>query len=194
MDGQQHTVILIQVENEIGALDRSPVAMKLSRAGAEGADGLPQPRKILDSGTAPGVEAAASKHPEPGGSIRKAARRMRSSCPGTLRATSTGCRGGQGRISDPMYVNGYVNGFPRAGHAPAPTGSPWPTRSTYGGRCAEDRSDRGRRLQELRRDEHTYHGGNPLFVPRPEDCAGQSGDPALYAFGRHDAIGMSLMA
>jgi beta-galactosidase GanA len=40
VDGQQHTVVMIQVENEIGALDRSPVARKAFEG--------PVPKELMD--------------------------------------------------------------------------------------------------------------------------------------------------
>ena len=61
VDGQQHTVIMIQVENEVGmhgdSRDRSPAAeQSLCGAGAEGVDGLPPAAQgHADSGVSPGV-------------------------------------------------------------------------------------------------------------------------------------------
>jgi hypothetical protein len=60
VDGRQHTVIMIQVENEVGmpdSRDRSPLANQgLRGAGAEGTDGLPSAAQgHPDSGVSPGV-------------------------------------------------------------------------------------------------------------------------------------------
>ena len=61
VDGQQHTIIMIQVENEMGmqgdTRDRSPAANQgFRRAGPEGADGLPAAAQgYPDSGASQGV-------------------------------------------------------------------------------------------------------------------------------------------
>jgi len=60
VDGRQHTVILMQVENEVGmssdTRDHSPAANKAYEGRAQGADGLPSgPQGDPDSGVSAGV-------------------------------------------------------------------------------------------------------------------------------------------
>jgi hypothetical protein len=98
----------------------------------------------------------------------------------------------------PMYVNGWVYGFPKAGARP----------NGAGGSPMADVIDVWRagapRLDMISPDIYDFdyaqmcarynRSGNPLFVPEtrgfpPNNLASR----ALYAFGRHDALGMSPM-
>ena len=97
VDGREHTVIMIQVENEVGmesdSRDRSPVANKAYEG--------PVPKELMDNLQAhkdtlvPGFrqvwEAAGFK---PSGTweagIRRGSRRTKSSRPGATRVTSAG--------------------------------------------------------------------------------------------------------
>ena len=78
VDGREHTVIMIQVENEIETCDRSPVARKAyAGASAEGADGLPsEAQGHLGSGASPGVGGGRLQDiRDLGGSVRAERRR-----------------------------------------------------------------------------------------------------------------------
>jgi hypothetical protein len=202
VDGQQHTVILIQVENEIGALDRSLVAMKAfaGQVPKELMDYL-QPRKdtlipeLRQVWEAAGFKTSGTWEEVfgKGGATDEIFMSWY-----FARYVNRVAEAGKAEYPIPMYVNGYVNGFPRAGQrAGGATGSPMAD-SIDVWRAAAPKIDligvdAYRNFVEM---STRYHrAGNPLFVPEtrglpPDNLATR----ALYAFGRHDAIGMSLMA
>jgi hypothetical protein len=229
MDGRQHTVVMIQVENEIGTpnfRDHSTAA----NAAYEG----PAPRELMDflqqhkdalipelrqvweaagfksSGTweevfgkAKPAEAGSIPGPSsPGGPRAEAG-------PGAAtdeifmawhfaRYVDRVAAAGKAEYPLPMYVNGWVLGFPKANQrANGAVGSPMPDTMDVWRAGAP-------RIDMLCPDIYDYdyatmcaqftRSGNPLFIPEtrgfpPNNLATR----VLYAFGRHDAIGFSPM-
>ena len=98
VDGRQHTVIMIQVENEVGmhtvSRDHSPAATQAlaGQVPKELMDYLQQHKDDPDPGVSPGLGGRRASRP-PGPGKRCSARAPRpkgSSWPGTMRATSAG--------------------------------------------------------------------------------------------------------
>jgi hypothetical protein len=202
VDGREHTVIMIQVENEIGACDRSAVALKAfgEQVPKELMDYLQQHKDTLipelrqvweaagfkTSGTWQGVfgEGATTEEIFMGWHFARYVGRV--------------AEAGKAEYPIPMYLNGYVNGFPKAnGRANGACGSPMPDLIDVW-RAGAPRIDliavdAYRNFAEM--TARYNRSGNPLFVPEtrglpPDNLATR----VLYAFGRHDAIGLSLMA
>jgi hypothetical protein len=202
VDGAQHTVIMIQVENEIETCDNSPVARKAfeGQAPKELMDYLqthkdtlaPELRNVWEtagfktSGTWEEVfgQSAATGEISMGWAFARYVGRV--------------AEAGKAEYPIPMYVNSPGSGFRRGQRATSPCGgAPMPdlidvwqagapkidiySPDIYGGDNA------------LMCARYT-RSGNPLFIPEtrgfpPNNMAAR----ALYAFGRHDAIGFSLM-
>jgi hypothetical protein len=195
VDGRQHTVIMIQVENEINGLDHSPLANK-AREGAvpkELMDYLQSHKDTLIPELRQVWEAAGFKTSGTwdevfgkGGGADEIFIAWH-----YARYTGRVAEAGKAEYPIPMYVNSWGEGFPRAGQrangAPKPgvidvwrAGAPridMLSPDIYGGDYAGMCADYTR-------------SGNPLFVPEtgngPINAA-----KALYAFGHHDAIGFS---
>jgi hypothetical protein len=202
VDGRQHTVIMIQVENEIETCDRSPAARTAyeGQAPKELMDFLQAHKDALVPELRQAWEAAGSTtsgtweevfgHSAAAGEISM----------GWAFARYVGrvAEAGKAEYPIPMYVNSPGSGF-RKGQPPACPcgGAPMPdlidvwragapkidiySPDIYGGdyplMCAR-----------------YTRSGNPLFIPEmrgfpPNNMAAR----ILYAFGRHDAIGTSLM-
>jgi hypothetical protein len=217
VDGQQHTVIMIQVENEIGmqgdTRDRSPVANQ-AYAG-------PVPKELMDylekhKGTLiPELrrvwEAAGLK---PSGTWEEVFGQGRA--PDEIfmawnfaRYVGRVVEAGKAEYPIPMYVNCPHYGF---GTEPAPLhGRPPEGLDEFGavrgqsGCPMPDAMDVWRagapRIDILSPDiapsdfvpfcaKYTQ-SGNPLFIPETQGGRKSTAARALYAFGRHDAIGFS---
>ena len=195
VDGRQHTVIMIQVENEINGLDHSPLAAQ-DQAG-------PVPKELMDY---------LQQHkdtliPE----LRQVWEAAGFKTSGTWEEVF-GKGGGAdeifiawhyahyvGRVAEagkaeypiPMFCNTWGEGFPRAGQrangAPKPSvidvwraGAPkidMLSPDIYGGDYVGMCTDYTR-------------SGNPLFIPETGYGANNPGK-ALYAFGHYNAIGFS---
>jgi len=208
IDSQQRTVIMIQVENEIGLpsepkeyRDRSPIATKAYEG--------PVPKELMDF-----LQQHKDTLVPELGEVWKAAGSKASGTweqvfgPGTAAAEIfMGWNYARyvGRVVDagkaeyplPMYMNAYTHGFAKAGEPIRNSGTPMPdlmdvwragaprvdllALDVYGSDFASFCADYNR-------------SGNPLFIPETRGLAPYGLEArVLYAFGRHDAIGVSLM-
>ena len=203
VDGREHTVIMIQVENEVGmesdSRDRSPVANKAYEG--------PVPKELMDNLQAhkdtlvPGFrqvwEAAGFK---PSGSWEKVFGRG----PATdeiftawsyARYVGRVIEAGKAEYPLPMYMNSYTYGLPKAGQPTPSSGTPMPETLDVWRAGAP-------RLDIISPDNsHDFitmcaeytQSGNPLSIP--EESPGVEGAArSLYAFGHHDAIMYSRMS
>jgi hypothetical protein len=196
VDGRRHTVIMIQVENEINGLDHSPPANKAreGRVPAGLMNYLQSHKDTLTSELRQLWEAAGSK---PSGTwdevfgISGGADEIFFAWHYYAKYTGRVAEAGKAEYPIPMYVNTWGEGFPngnqRANGAPKPAvmdvwraGAPkidMLSPDIYYGDfkafCAQ----------------HTQ-SGNPLFIP---ETRYEMDSRLLYAIGRHDAIGVSLM-
>jgi hypothetical protein len=201
VDGQQHTVIMIQVENEVGmwgdTRDHSPLANK-AYAGSvpkELMDYLQQHKDTLIPELRLVWEAAGFK------------------TSGTWEEVF-----GKGRPTDEIFMAWnfarYIGRVTEAGKAEYPipmyVNCPWSgfgkvTRGGQSGGPVPDVMDVWRagapRIDMLSPDAYTEfaefcakyaRSGNPLFIPESRGGA-EGAANVLYAFGRHDAIGFSPM-
>jgi hypothetical protein len=204
VDGQRHTVIMIQVQNEVGmhgdSRDRSPAA---NRAFAG-----PVPKELMDY---------LQKHkdtliPE----FRQVWEAAGSKTSGTWEEVF-----GQSKVTDgifmawnyaryigrvaeagkaeypvPMFVNAALYGIGRGSQPPASGGRPWDS-------VMDVWKAGGPQIDMLSPDSYSESDfvafcakysrpGNPLFIP--ENMGGPDGAArVLYVFGRHDAIGWTVM-
>jgi hypothetical protein len=195
VDGRQHTVIMIQVENEINGLDHSPLAAKAQEGQVpkELMVYLQSHKESLTPELRQVWEAAGFKPSGTweevfgkGGPADEIFIAWHYAC-----YTGRVAEAGKAEYPLPMFVNTWGEGFPkanqRANGAPKPAvidvwraGAPKIDMmcpdiygGDYKGMCAE-----------------YTRSGNPLFIPEtgngPINAA-----KALYAFGHHDAIGFS---
>jgi hypothetical protein len=195
VDSQQHTVIMIQVENEINGLDYSPLATKAhdGQVPKELMDYLQSHKDTLTPELRQVWEAAGFKTSGTWEEVFGKGGGADEIFIAWHYASYTGrvAEAGKAEYPLPMYVNTWGNGFPkadqRANGAPKPAvidvwraGAPkidMLSPDIYGGdylgMCAE-----------------YTRSGNPLFIPEtgngPINAA-----KALYAFGHHDTIGFS---
>jgi hypothetical protein len=205
VDGQQHTVIMIQVENEVGiqgdTRDRSPVANQAFEG--------PVPKELMDY---------LQQHKDsliP--VLRKAWEAAGFKTSGTWEEVF-----GKGRPTDDIFMAWhfarYVGRVVEAGKAEYPIPmmtncpqsgfgtAPAPVRGGQSGGPTPDAMDVWRagapQLDILGVDVYGFdfevmtarytQSGNPLFIP--ETTTGLEGAArAYYAFGRHDAIGFSVL-
>jgi hypothetical protein len=204
VDGQRHTVIMIQVQNEVGmhgdSRDRSPAA---NRAFAG-----PVPNELMDY---------LQKHkdtliPE----FRQVWEAAGFKTSGTWEDVF-----GQSKVTDgifmawnyaryigrvaaagkaeyplPMFVNAALYGIGRGSQPPASGGRPWDL-------VMDVWKAGGPQIDMLSPDSYSEsdfvtfcarysQSGNPLFIP--ENMGGPDGAArVLYVFGRHDAIGWTVM-
>ena len=198
-DGQWHTVIMIQVENEINGRDRSPLAAKAyaAQVPSELMDYLQQHKDTLIPEFKKVWETAGSKTAGTWAEVFGTSGAADEIFTAWHYASYTGriAAAGKAEYPIPMYVNSWGNSFPRgngsangapmsdvldvwrAGSPSIDMISPDIYGADYPGMCA------------------LYtRGGNPLFIPEtrgfpPNNLAVR----VLYAFGRHDAIGFSPM-
>ena len=206
VDGQQHTVIMIQVENEIGmpdgSRDRSSLA---SKAWEE-----PVPKELMDY---------LQKHQEtliP--ELRQTWEAAGFRTSGTweevfgkgaatdeifmawsfARYVGWVAEVGKAEYPLPMYVNAWARGFAKTNErANGQVGSPMPDVMDVWRAGAP-------RIDMLSPDIYDYdyatlcarynRSGNPLFIPETRGLPPNGLEArVLYAFGRHDAIGFSPM-
>ena len=203
IDGQQHTVIMIQVENEVGmesdSRDRSPVANQ-AYAG-------PVPKELMDYI----VQHKDTLNPE----FRQLWQAAGGKTSGTweevfgkgkatdeiftawtyARYVGKVAAAGKAEYPLPMYMNAYTYGFPKANEPAPSSGSPMPEVFDVwraGAPGIDIFSPDNSRTYIVMCGKYTQ-SGNPLFIP--EESPGAEGAArALYAFGHHDAIGYSRMS
>jgi hypothetical protein len=206
VDGQQHTVIMIQVENEVGmqgdTRDRSPAANQAYEGPVpkDLMDYLQQHRDTLIPGLRKVWEAADFKTSGTWEEVFGKGRPTDEIFMAWHFARYVGrvIEAGKAEYPIPMMTNCPQSGF---GTAPAPV------RGGQSGGPMPDAMDVWRagapRLDLLGVDAHAFEfvvicerytqSGNPLFIP--ETTGGLEGAAsALWAFGRHDAIGFSVLA
>ena len=206
VDGQQHTVIMIQVENEIGvpggSRDRAPLAGK-AYAGPvakelmdyleQHKDNLiPELRQVWEAG---GFQTSGTWEQVFGQGFAADEIFM-----GWCFARYAGrvVEAGKTEYPLPMYVNAWASGFPKANQrANGQCGSPMPDLIDVWRAGAP-------RIDMLSPDIYDYdyaemcarytRSGNPLFIPETRGLPPNGLEArVLYAFGRHDAIGFSPM-
>jgi hypothetical protein len=204
VDGQQHTVIMIQVENEVGlqgdTRDRSPAANKAfeSSVPKELMDYLQQHKDALIPELRQVWEADGFKTSGTWEEVFGKGRPTEE----IFMAWNFACyvdrvtAAGKAEYPIPMFVNCPQFGF---GKAPAPLKG-----SGQSGGPMPDAMDVWRagapRIDLLAADIYSPNfvgfctkytqSGNPLFIPETRN---EMEARVLYAFGRHDAIGISLM-
>jgi hypothetical protein len=206
VDGRQHTVIMIQVENEIGmpdgSRDRSPIA---DRAYAEPApkelmDCLQQHKEALIPELRQVWEAAGSKT---SGTWEEAFGQGAATDEifmawSFARYVERVAEAGKAEYPLPMYVNAWVSGFPKVNErGNGQVGSPMPDTIDVWRAGAPQ-------IDMISPDIYDFdyvttcarynRSGNPLFIPETRGLPPNGLEArVLYAFGRHDAIGVSPM-
>ena len=199
VDGQQHTVIMIQVENEVGmrgdTRDRSPVANQAYQGPVpkELMDYLQQHKETLIPEFRQVWEAAGSKTAGSWEQVfgKSAATDQIFMGLNFARYVRRVAEAGKAEYPLPMYMNAYTYGFQPV----RASGSPMPDLMDVWRAGAP-------RIDIFSPDNATNfvvmcakytQSGNPLFIP--EEAPGPEGAArSLYAFGRHDAIGYSRMS
>jgi hypothetical protein len=203
VDGRQHTVIMIQVENELGvpdSRDRSPAAARAFEGpvAKELMDYLQQHKDALIPELREVWEAAGAKTSGTWQEVFGKGDATDEIFMGWTFARYLGrvVEAGKAEYPIPMYANAWVPGFNKQ-HANPPCGSPMPDTLDVWRAGAP-------RIDMICPDIYDYdfalmcarytRSGNPLFIPEtrgfpPNGLATR----VLYAFGRHDAIGFSPM-
>jgi hypothetical protein len=207
VDGGEHTVIMIQVENEINVLrdsrDRSPVAEKayagqvpkvlMDYLQKQKNELLPEVRKLWE---AAGSRTSGTWEEVFGKGVGSDQLFMAWHF---ARYVDRVAESGKAEYPLPMYVNGWMSGFGGLGH----TGGVLPQeRLNSGGPEAhllEVWQAGAPHVDIVSGDLYSWfvescamysRSGNPIFIP--ETQGGQEGSMrALYAFGRYDSIGYS---
>ena len=204
VDGQQRTVILIQVENEVGVLgdsrDRSPLANKAFEGPVPKVlrDYLQKNKDALIPEFRTVWEAAGFK-------TSGTWEQVFGQGTGTdeifmawnyARYVGRVTEAGKAEYPIPMYANAWLYGFGRPNQpGRTPSGGPLPHVMDLW-RAGAPQIDM--LSPDLYNDFAPFsalytRSGNPLFVPEGQAGA-EGGARALYAFGRHDAIGYSPFA
>ncbi len=205
VDGRQHTVVMVQVENEIGvpdSRDHSPLAAKAYEG--------PVPRELMDY---------LQQHkddliPE----LRQVWETNGFKTSGTweeifgkgaatdeifmawnfARYVGRAAEAGKAEYPLPMFVNSWAPGFAKDNqHANGQSGSPMPDTLDVWRAGAPQ-------IDMITPDIYDYdyammcarytRSGNPLFIPETRGLPPNGLEArVLYAFGRHDAIGFSPM-
>ncbi|MGA2724363.1 MAG: DUF5597 domain-containing protein [Bryobacteraceae bacterium] len=207
VDGQQHTVVMIQVENEINvqrdSRDRSPVANQayagpvpkvlMDYLQKQKNELLPEVRKVWE---AAGFRTSGTWEEVFGKGVATDQLFMAWYF---ARYVNRVAEAGKGEYPIPMYVNGWMSGFGGRGH----TGNELPPERVNSGgpeaHLLEVWQAGAPRIDIVSGDLYSWfvescamyaRSGNPIFIP--ETQGGQEGSMrALYAFGRYDAIGYS---
>jgi hypothetical protein len=206
VDGPQHTVIMIQVENEIGmsegGRDYSPLAKKAYEGPVpkELMDYLQQHKDTLIPEFRQVWEAAGLKTSGTWNEVFGQGPAGDEIFMGWqfARYVDRVAEAGKAEYPLPMYVNGWAHGFPKAGQrANGQSGSPMPDLIDIWQAGAP-------RIDLLSPDIYDYdyaemcarytRSGNPLFIPETRGLPPVGLEArVLYAFGRHAAIGFSPM-
>ena len=203
IDGQQHTVIMIQVENEVGmesdSRDRSPVANR-AYAGPvpkELMDYIEQHKDTLNPEFRQVWQAAGGKSSGTWEEVFGKGKATDEIFTAWTYARYVGkvAAAGKAEYPLPMYMNAYTYGFPKANDPAPSSGSPMPEVFDVwraGAPGIDIFSPDNSRTYIVMSGKYTQ-SGNPLFIP--EESPGAEGAArALYAFGHHDAIGYSRMS
>ena len=205
-DGGEHTVIMIQLENEIGvpdgSRDRSPLADQAYRQPPpkELMDYLHEHRQTLIPELRQVWEAAGSKTSGAWEEVfgKGAATDEIFMAWGFARYVGRVAEAGKAEYPLPMYVNAWAYGFPKPNErANGQVGSPMPDTIDVWRAGAPQ-------IDMLSPDIYDYdyvttcarynRSGNPLFIPETRGLPPNGLEArVLYAFGRHDAIGFSPM-
>jgi hypothetical protein len=199
VDGREHTVIMIQVENEVGmpadSRDRSPVANKAYTG--------PVPKELMDYLQAHKGALIPELHQVWQAAGFKTAGTWEEVF-GTSVATDEIFMGWNlaryvGRVAEagkaeyplPMYMNVWTYGFEPV----LASGAPMPDLMDVwraGAPQIDMYSPDNAKNFVVMLEKYTQ-SGNPLFIP--EEAPGEEGAArSLYAFGRHNAIGYSRMS
>jgi hypothetical protein len=205
VDGQQHTVIMIQVENEVGmrgdSRDHSPMANQAFAA--------PVPKELMDylqnhkDSLIPEFrqvwEAAGSKTSGTWEEVFGKGAMTDGIFMAWHYARYIGrvVEAGKAEYPIPMFVNAALYGLGRGPQPPPSGGRPWDL-------VMDVWRAGGPQIDFLAPDPHNVNdyaafcakytqSGNPLFIPETNGGPG-SAARMLYAFGRHDAIGYSPFA
>jgi len=203
IDGQQHTVIMIQVENEVGmesdTRDRSPVANR-AYAGPvpkELMDYIEQHKDTLNPEFRQVWQAAGGKSSGTWEEVFGKGKATDEIFTSWTYARYVGkvAAAGKAEYPLPLYMNAYTYGFPKANDPAPSSGSPMPEVFDVwraGAPGIDIFSPDNSRTYIVMSGKYTQ-SGNPLFIP--EESPGPEGAArALYAFGHHDAIGYSRMS
>jgi hypothetical protein len=206
VDGQQHTVIMIQVENEVGMQGDSRDRVAAANTAYAG----PVPKELMDylqqhkNSLIPEFrqmwEAAGLKTSGTWEEVFGRGFAADETFMGWqyARYVNRLAEAGKAEYPLPMFVNGWAYGFPKANQRPnGQSGSPMPDLIDVWKAGAP-------RIDMLSPDIYDYdfaemcarftRSGNPLFIPETRGLPPVGLEArVLYAFGRHDAIGFSPM-
>jgi hypothetical protein len=208
VDSQRRTVIMIQVENEIGLpsepkeyRDRSPLAEKAYAGPApkELMDYLQQHKDTLVPELRTVWEAAGARTSGTWEQVFGTGTPTAEIFMGWNYARYVGrvVEAGKAAYPIPMFMNAYTYGFAKAGEAIRNSGTPMPDLMDVW-RAGAPRVD-FLALDIYGSDFASYcadynRSGNPLFIPETRGMAPYGMEArTLYALGRHHAIGISLM-
>ena len=199
VDGRQHTVVMIQVENEVGmpsdSRDRSPVANKAFEG--------PVPKELMDYlqahkdalipelrqvWQAAGFKTAGSWQEVFGKGIATDEIFMGWSL---ARYVGRVAEAGKAEYPLPMYMNVWTYGFEPVLASGAPMPDLFDVWRAGAPRIDMYSPDNAKNFVVML--EKYTQSANPLFIP--EESPGEEGAArSLYAFGRHNAIGYSRMS
>ena len=205
-DGREHTVVMVQLENEIGVpdgiRDRSPAARQAyaGQVPKRLTDYLQKNRESLIPELLKVWETAGFKTSGTWEEVfgEGAAVDEIFMSWWFARYVSRVAEAGKTEYPIPMFVNAWAPGFPRGNQrANGQVGSPMPDTIDVWRAAAPE-------IDILAPDIYDYdyasmcaaynRGGNPLFIPETRGLPPNAlGARVLYAFGRHDAIGFSPM-
>ena len=204
VDGQQHTVIMIQVENEVGmhgdSRDRSPAANQAFAGPVpkELMDYLEQHKDTLIPEFRQVWEAAGFKTSGTWEEVfgKGAVTDGIFMAWNYARYIGRVAQAGKAEYPIPMFCNAALYGIGRGPQPPPSGGRPWDV-------VMDVWKAGGPQIDMLAPDSYSEadfmafcakytQSGNPLFIP--ENMGGPDGAArVLYAFGRHDAIGWTVM-
>ena len=204
VDGQQHTVVMIQVQNEVGmrgdSRDRSPAANRAFAAPVpkELMDYLEQHKDTLIPEFRQVWEAAGFKTSGTWEEVfgKGAVTDGIFMAWNYARYIGRVAQAGKAEYPIPMFCNAALYGIGRGPQPPPSGGRPWDV-------VMDVWKAGGPQIDMLAPDSYSEadfmafcakytQSGNPLFIP--ENMGGPDGAArVLYAFGRHDAIGWTVM-
>jgi hypothetical protein len=204
-DGRAHTVIMIQVENEIGLpsepgeyRDRSPVANRAFAGPVpkELMDYLQQHKDTLIPELRQVWEAAGSKTSGTWEEVFGRSTATAEIFMGWHFAHYVGrvAEAGKAEYPLPMYMNTWLLEFAKANEPIRNSGTPMPDLMDiwHAGAPGIDIFSPDNATNFVVFCAKYTQSGNPLFIPE-EEAGPEGAARALYAFGRHDAIGFSRM-